>query len=224
MPIINTSYFQTGTDTSDATATASQILAPYTAYVASGKVTGTIQSQGAQTITPGTSNQIIQAGKYLSGAQTILGDSDLIPGNIKNGVSIFGVSGTYSGQTGYEAIRFYNSGITVSSNTQLTIPGVSLQSLYGIIAFPTSIPSLDNMTTSGDFGVVIDNMSPSAGFFDGFYGYVSKSLGSTPGGSTYAIDVSMSISGSNTVITVSDNNGFFPGFNNMTYYYLRGIY
>lgn len=112
MPIINTSYFQTGTDTSDATATASQILAPYTAYVASGKVTGTIQSQGAQTITPGTSNQTIQSGKYLSGAQTILGDSDLIPGNIKSGVSIFGVSGELQVPTGLTL-----SGGQISLNT-----------------------------------------------------------------------------------------------------------
>lgn len=93
MPIINTTYSQSGTNTSDATATANQILSPYTAYVASGKVTGTIQSQGAQTITPGTSNQTIPSGKYLTGAQTILGDADLVPENIKSGVSIFNVSG-----------------------------------------------------------------------------------------------------------------------------------
>lgn len=93
MPIINTTYSQSGTNTSDATATANQILAPYTAYVASGKVTGTIQSQGAQTITPGTSNQTIPSGKYLTGAQTILGDADLVPENIKSGVNIFNVSG-----------------------------------------------------------------------------------------------------------------------------------
>lgn len=93
MSIINTSYFQTGTNTDDATATASQILSPYTAYVASGKVTGSIQSQGAQTITPSTTNQAIQSGKYLSGVQTILGDANLIPENIKSGVSIFNVVG-----------------------------------------------------------------------------------------------------------------------------------
>lgn len=94
MPIINTVYPQTGSNTGDATATAAQILSPYTAYVASGKVTGSIQSQGAQTITPGVSDQTIPPGKYLSGAQTILGDSNLIAGNIKQGVSIFGVTGT----------------------------------------------------------------------------------------------------------------------------------
>lgn len=95
MPIINSSYFGSGgTDTSDATAVASQILAPYTAYVASGKVTGTMPSQGAQTITPGTTNKTIQSGRYLSGTQTILGDAQLIPSNIRRGVDIFGVVGT----------------------------------------------------------------------------------------------------------------------------------
>ena len=53
--------------------------------------------QSAQTITPGTSNQTIASGRYLTGAQTILGDADLIPGNIKKDVEIFGVTGTYEG-------------------------------------------------------------------------------------------------------------------------------
>lgn len=77
----------------DATATASQILKGATAYVKGSKVTGTIASQGAQTITPGTSNKTIGSGVYLSGAQTIKGDANLIAGNIKQGVSIFGVVG-----------------------------------------------------------------------------------------------------------------------------------
>lgn len=98
MSIINTVYPQTGTNTSDATAAAAQILAPYTAYVASGKVAGTIPSQGAQTITPSTSTQTIQAGQYLSGPQTVQGDANLIASNIKSGVSIFGVSGTLQPQ------------------------------------------------------------------------------------------------------------------------------
>lgn len=102
MPITNTVFPQTGQNTSDATATASQILSPYTAYVASGKVTGTIQSQPAQTFTPGTANQTIQSGVYLSGEQTVLGDSNLVPENIKTGVSIFGISGTLDPKTAYD--------------------------------------------------------------------------------------------------------------------------
>lgn len=75
-----------------------QILSGYQAINEDGEIlTGTIASRGAQTITPGTSNQTIAAGEYLSGTQTIAGDSDLVAGNIKSGVNIFGVTGNYSG-------------------------------------------------------------------------------------------------------------------------------
>ncbi len=84
----------TGTYTSDADATAAQILKDKTAYVNGAKVTGTIPSKGASTYTPGTSNQTISASQYLSGAQTIKGDSNLKAGNIACGVTIFGVKGT----------------------------------------------------------------------------------------------------------------------------------
>lgn len=49
----------------------------------------------ATTYTPTTSNQTIASGTYLIGTQTIKGDSNLVAGNIKKGVSIFGVTGTY---------------------------------------------------------------------------------------------------------------------------------
>lgn len=82
-----------GLDTSDATALANTILAGYTAYVKGKKITGTIPSQEAQTITPGTTDQTIASGKYLSGTQTIKGDANLIAENIAKGVSIFDVVG-----------------------------------------------------------------------------------------------------------------------------------
>ena len=57
----------------------------------------TANIQGAQTITPGTSDQTIAANTWLTGAQTISGDANLAAGNIKSGTSIFGVLGTYTG-------------------------------------------------------------------------------------------------------------------------------
>jgi len=116
-------------DTTDATASASDILSGKTAYISEEKVTGEIETktasditisdntvtipkgyyssqktktvgtaQAAQTITPTTSDQTIAAGKYLTGAQTIKGDANLIAENIKSGVTIFGVEGTYTGE------------------------------------------------------------------------------------------------------------------------------
>lgn len=92
-PIGNAALNITGTFTSDATATAGQMLAGATGYVNGSKVTGTIPSKAAATITPGVSNQTISSGQYLSGAQTISGSPSLVASNIKNGVSIFGVTG-----------------------------------------------------------------------------------------------------------------------------------
>lgn len=86
-----------GIDTSDATAAENDILSGKTAYVNGGKITGVIESLEATTYTPSTENQVILSGKYLGGDQTILGDANLIPENIKSGISIFNVAGTYSG-------------------------------------------------------------------------------------------------------------------------------
>lgn len=75
-------------------------------YVSSGtagsssvSLTASVTTKAAATITPGTSNQEIAAGTYLTGKQTISGDANLVSANIKSGVSIFGVSGSMSAAT-----------------------------------------------------------------------------------------------------------------------------
>ena len=65
-----------------------------------GTVSNTYQlsTQSAKTITPRTSSQTaVASGRYTTGAITVAGDSDLVAGNIRNGVNIFGVTGTYKG-------------------------------------------------------------------------------------------------------------------------------
>ena len=63
-------------------------------------------TKAATTYTPTTTNQTIAAGTYLTGIQTIKGDANLVAGNIKSGVSIFGVSGTLEEGSGGDASDF----------------------------------------------------------------------------------------------------------------------
>lgn len=70
-------------------------------YVSSGtagssavSLTASVTTKGATTYTPGTSNQTIASGTYLTGTQTISGDSNLVAGNIVSGKTIFGVAGS----------------------------------------------------------------------------------------------------------------------------------
>lgn len=70
-------------------------------YISSGtagnssvSLTASVTTKAAATITPGTTNQEIAAGTYLTGKQTISGDSELKSANIVSGKSIFGVSGS----------------------------------------------------------------------------------------------------------------------------------
>lgn len=67
-----------------------------TASTATVALTANVTTKSAQTYTPGTTNQTIASGTYLTGTQTISGDADLVAANIKSGVSIFNVTGTFT--------------------------------------------------------------------------------------------------------------------------------
>ena len=90
-----------------------------TITVAAASATSNLTTQAAQTITPTTTDQTIASGKYLTGAQTIKGDVNLVAGNIKNGVSIFGVSGSYQGGGGWELIDSRDVDISTTSTSEI---------------------------------------------------------------------------------------------------------
>lgn len=77
-------------------------------YVEEGTITATQQlpTHEAQTITPGVETVTIEAQHFLSGAQIIEGDANLVPENIVSGVSIFGVEG--AAQTGVDLPELSN--------------------------------------------------------------------------------------------------------------------
>lgn len=134
----------TGTFTSDATAAAGEILTGKTAYVNGNKVTGTIASKGAQTYTPGTSDQTIANGQYLLGTQTIKGDANLVAENIKQGVSIFGVTGTASG------------GQTAAGSHNYSASDTTIPESFTCGFRPTKI-MIVGMRSSGGYGAYYDN-------------------------------------------------------------------
>ena len=79
-----------------------------------------VTKKSAATYTPGTSNQSIASGQYLSGAQTIKGDSNLIASNIKKGVTIFNVTGSYNEATGGPTLQ--SKTVSPSESTQMVSP------------------------------------------------------------------------------------------------------
>lgn len=102
-------------------------------YVSAGtkQATRQLTTQGAQTITPGTSNKTIASGRYLTGTQTIKGDANLLPANIKKGVSIFGVAGTFAGESNFYMTE---ASPTLGSVDQLTVnTAFAPRRIYGFL-------------------------------------------------------------------------------------------
>ena len=108
-------------------------------YVSAGTKSATKQltTQAAQTITPGTSNKTIASNRYLTGTQTIKGDSNLVASNIKSGVSIFGVAGTLNAG--------FVTQVRGSGTSYIRIPGLTSIPNYIVVFAHTMIDVLDVM-------------------------------------------------------------------------------
>jgi hypothetical protein len=90
-------------DTSDATALVGEILSGKTAYARGSKLTGTMPNNGAIDIDITAKAQVVSVPQgYHDGSGTVQIDSTeqakIIAENIKDGVQILGVTGTYTGE------------------------------------------------------------------------------------------------------------------------------
>ncbi len=92
-------------------------------YTAAGTTSNILQLsvQGATTIMPSTQEQTaVAAGLYTKGAVKVAGDADLKAANIRNGVSIFNVTGTYTSDATADATHILKDKIAYSKGSKIT--------------------------------------------------------------------------------------------------------
>ena len=125
-------------DTTDADATASEILSGKTAYVNKNKLTGSMTNRGGVTGTISTvaGQYTIQSG-YHDGSGKVSIDSTeqtkIIAENIKNGVEILGVTGSYTGEgvpTQSKTATPYTTQQTILPDSGYNLSQVTVSAIY----------------------------------------------------------------------------------------------
>lgn len=147
-------------DTSDADATAAEILLNKTAYVNGSKITGSMPNRGAVagTISDKSTPYSIQNG-YHDGSGTVGIDSTeaakIIAENIKDGVSILGVTGTYTG----ESISAQAKTATPYTTQQTILPDQGYDYLSQVTV--NAIAYTETVNSAGGLTVTIGTVAPS---------------------------------------------------------------
>ena len=137
-------------DTSDATATVAEVLSGKTFYKNGQKLTGTMTNRGAVTGTISTVAGVYTIPQgYHDGSGTVSIDSTeqskIIAGNIKSGVIILGVTGTYTG----EAISAQSKNATPTSSQQTITPDAGYDYLSQVVI--AAIPYTETINAAGGY-------------------------------------------------------------------------
>ena len=143
-PIVGTSTFDA--DTSDANAVAAELLKDKTAYVNGVKVTGTMPNNGAKTldITDKSTPVTIPMGFHDgSGKAQIAADEQakLIPKNIREGITVLGVTGTMSGS---EGMKPQAKNVTPTFAQQEVLPDEGYNCLSSVTVAAIPVTYTDN--------------------------------------------------------------------------------
>ena len=145
-------------DSTDATATVSEILAGATAYARGEKLTGTMPNNGGITQTIDTVEQVVTIPQgYHDGSGKVSIDATeqakLIAGNIKQGVEILGVTGTLEPSSDVTAQA---KTVTPSKSQQVVLPDEGTDYLSQVTVNAIPYVEVDNaaggktVTIAGD--------------------------------------------------------------------------
>ena len=148
--VITASYSQSAGYVSSATKSATQSLT----------------TKSAQTYTPGTTNQTISSGQYLTGTQTISGDSNLVASKIKHGVSIFGVTGSYP--SGTKSITSNGSSIDVQDYAYVDVNVSSSATGYEGVSASFLEVDITNISASGSSNSIVLDISDESPYTLGY--------------------------------------------------------
>lgn len=146
---IKTTTSSGGTDTSDATVNASDVLADKIAYGASGRIVGSMKNNGSQTINVSSVNTSYTISKgYHDGSGSVqissTEASKLIASNIKKGITILGVTGSYQGSTSSGGVQV-KTGTTTSTSINTGLSSIDKFIIYA-----------DKISSEGMVNVIYD--------------------------------------------------------------------